>query len=195
MWLQTLALGLTLVAQTGSNESATGNEEFDFYFGEFVTFEVSEKEPQLGNLIMDRLAESMFNTNNGETFRTRLALLKKAYYDHPLKRMRFNALDARLQVMFESKMKAAKRKRWIYTASGALAGALIAIPIGKVIASSASTVRLLTIAVPIGAVTGAGAGYLLGSLLAMPKYEFTPGSLTTDLEVRDQLISEIGGEK
>ena len=77
-------------------------------------------------------------------------------------------------------MKKAKKLRWYFTAGGVLAGMVVAFPIGKFIGKSA---KAIAIAIPVGAVLGGGAGFLLGDLLHMPDYYYEPGSVTDDLQL------------
>src|SRR5262249_29461448 len=145
--------------------------DFDFYLQEMVSHELAPDAP-MSRLIYEYLVEATFDTNSENVFKERLQRLAQAQQDHPDRMGRFQSLDRYLQREFEKKLKSAKTKRLIYAGAGAVIGALVAIPIGRAIHSGAQS---LLIAIPSGALVGAGVGFLLGNLLAMPHYTYESG--------------------
>jgi hypothetical protein len=184
-----------LLSGASIDEAPTGDSNFDYYFGEFTTYEMKSDQP-MGKLITERLAASMFDTTDEKTFRTRIQLLLNSEKENPDKTERYLKLDSYLSAQFESRLKEAKHKRLVYTAVGAVVGAVIAIPAGLMIGPKVTSMgtKVLLLTIPIGALAGAGAGFLLGNILAMPKYDYEPGVLSKDLKAYQNEIAE-GGEQ
>jgi hypothetical protein len=170
-----------MISQTPDIEDVTGNEAFDFYFGEFILHEL-EGRHGMRRIIEEGLAKAVFSTNDSDQFYRFLHVLKEAMLEHPERLKSFQRLDRLMGLEFEIRMKKAKRMRWLYTAGGALAGALIAIPVGKVLSNTTKLGRAaLVIAIPSGILAGGGAGFLLGHLLAVPHYQYEAGDLSEDI--------------
>lgn len=149
--------------------SESDESNFGYYSGDFLTYAMSEDDP-LAMLIHKRLAESLFESNNSQTFTSRLRFLKQISEQYPELRLRFSILDEELQMHLNQKLKQGKNKRLIYSAAGSLLGALVAIPIGKTLASSSSLgTKVWWLSIPAGALVGAGAGYLLSGILQSEK--------------------------
>lgn len=159
--------------------------DFNFYLRELVDNELSSDSP-MANLIYDYLVEATFDTTSESVFRSRIDALHRAQQENPDKIQRFLALDKRLARSFDKKMAESKTKRLLYAGAGAVVGALIAIPIGRAIQPG---MKVLLIAVPAGALLGAGAGYLLGDLLAMPNYTYESGMVNNwDIAEMDEYL-------
>lgn len=181
---------LTLSLLTGIDDELGDDLDFTFYLSEFATSELPKGDP-MQQIIVDHLVESVFNTTREDTFQQHIRLLKSTAKSNPDKADRFSTLDSRLKVEFDKKMKEAKQKRLIYTAGGAVAGAVLGIPVGKMLSNATSMgSKILYLTVPAGALAGAGAGYLLGDLIAVPNYSYEPGTMTRDLELVQQEIEE-----
>lgn len=167
--------------------SHADTQAFEFYIWEYETHYLTEEDP-LALLIERHLAESVFDTTSKSTFEARLKRLQALIAQRPDRLESLRRLDQYLQQAFDVRLKRAKNQRWLYAAGGALVGALIAIPMGRLVSSSAQT---LWISVPIGALAGAGAGFLLGELLTVPRYAYTSGLLERDLEISIDEIEEL----
>lgn len=185
MFLATcFAFALSLTAYPDS----TGNPDFDFYLGELIEDEREDKDPT-HKLVAGYLAEAILQANSNEDFQNYLQVLNQAVREHPERHRRFRQLDRALQTGFQEKLKAAKKKRLIYAASGAIIGALVGIPVGRMLNSS----KLIWISIPAGALAGGGLGFLLGNLIAKPDYEYEAGSIhgTHDLDaIADKLLDD-----
>jgi hypothetical protein len=153
--------------------AADQTSDFDFYLEELVSHELATSAP-MSQLIIQNLATAIFDTDSAEVFYSRIAKLKESFRDNPRRAERFVALNQALQRAFDVKLQEAKRLRVIYSAAGAIVGALIGIPVGKAIGSS-NKVLLLTI--PVASAVGGGAGFLMGNLMVMPDYEFDSRAL------------------
>lgn len=171
MILKMLAL-LTL-----SLTQADGSESFEFYLGELVTNRLDAKHGMIP-LIERGIIESIFESHEKVVFLQRLNDLQIALQKHPELYQNFVQIDRGMAREFEERLAKAKRKRLYYSAGGVLVGALVGIPIGKAFGGG----KALWISIPASALAGGGAGFLLGDLLAMPKYEFLRGQLVEDLE-------------
>ncbi len=180
MFLKIFAVSFCLTASPPLDEARTGSDSFDYYFGEFKAFEMPASD-SMAKLITRRLSESLFETNSSEKFYERLRSLKDFLRHHPEKVERLIDLDRLLQRDFEARLKKAKTKRYLYSASGAIVGALVGLPIGNVFGN-----KLIWIAVPAGLIVGASAGFLLGSVLEIPDYTYDAGTLTNDLELIEE---------
>ena len=64
---------------------------------------------------------------------------------------------------------------------------MVAFPIGKMIAGG----RYLLLALPAGALAGAGAGFLLSDLINMPHYQYSEGDLTDDVRAKLNELDDI----
>jgi len=176
------ALGLVGAAPVDSENDK--QSAFDFYLEELLAHEMSADAP-MSRLIEDYLVEATFDTTSGDIFKDRLRKIQRAVKDRPDRIGRFQRLDDRFSDVFRAKLSEAKHQRMIYTAAGAVVGALVAIPVGRAINKSA---QVLWISIPAGAALGAGAGYLLGNLIVMPDYTYDPGTLNFDLkQIQDEL--------
>ncbi len=184
-----LTIGLrALLALTAQNAPAESPDaDFDFYVQELVAHELPDSDPMVP-LIERGLVDAIFNTTKEAVFKDRLRKVHQLAREHPDRIERFDRLDRQFSQAFELKLKEAKRKRTIFTLGGAVAGAIVAIPVGRLISKST---QALLIAIPVGALVGAGAGYLLGDLVAMPDYSYEAGSLNTDL---DEINDFLGGD-
>jgi Txe/YoeB family toxin of Txe-Axe toxin-antitoxin module len=180
-FIQSLALFLT--ALSGPPEVPTIEEsEFAYYFGEFVTYSMEDANA-MSRLITDRLADSLFQSETNETLQTRLKLIKNTSQEYPELVGRFAKLDARLQTTFNARVTKSKSHKLIYTAAGALVGAIIGFPAGKLLSNhSALGTKMLWITVPAGALVGAGAGYLLSGLIEKPDSSHSSNLMSKDLE-------------
>lgn len=170
---------------SSADEGSDSELAFDFYLNELIEHEMSVDAP-MARLIERHLIAATFNTTDGDILKDRLRRLAEAYRDNPDKVDRFKRLDNGFAVAFEKLMKSAKQKRLIYTAAGAAIGAVVAIPISKAISGSS---KVLLLAVPLGALAGAGAGFLLGQIMAMPDFEYERGFFSRDLEEIEDFIS------
>ncbi|MGA0162911.1 MAG: hypothetical protein ACO3LE_01495 [Bdellovibrionota bacterium] len=155
------------------------DHEFNFYLGEFIENNLDELHP-LQVLIQDRLVENFFETSDQKVFQSRLRKLNQAFENHPKALLRFESLNEALYEEFNQKIKKAKTMRWIFTAGGAAAGALVAFPVTKMFARKAAR-SILLLSVPLGAISGAGAGFLLSDFLFMPDYQFDGLNVSSDL--------------
>lgn len=179
-----LLLGLSLMS-TAAEEFDGPNVDFDFYLKELVSHEMAADAP-MAKLIRDYLAEAVFDTTSEKVFRDRLRQIQQSLQENPNRLDRFKSLDSALSRSFEARLESAKQKRLIYTAAGAVVGALVAIPVGRVIGGST---KALLIAIPSGALLGAGAGFLLGQLVAMPHYTYERGMVNRfDLAEVDEFL-------
>lgn len=168
----------------------SGPSSFDYYLGELVTCKLPPESPML-KLIVERLAESAFETSDEATFYHQLRLLKSTAHENPDKIESFIKLDRRLQAIFKERLQKAKTKRLIYTGVGAVAGAVLGVPAGKWLGSNIGS-KILWITVPAGALAGAGAGFLLGNILAMPDYAYDSYMETGDLDQINEEIEKMG---
>jgi len=173
--MKSILLSLHLLTSAVAEDSS----DFDFYLEELVSHELDAEAP-MSQLIVQNLAESIFDTESEKVFQARLQRLRTAFSDHPRRAERFVTLHRALEKVYAAKIKEAKRLRMIYSGAGAVVGALIGIPVVK---SLGGSTKLLLITVPLGAAAGGGAGFLLGNLLAMPDYEFD--STVLDFQLRD----------
>jgi hypothetical protein len=182
LWLTSFFAGL-LIAATPTNEwnDFQADAEFNFYLGEFLENHLDEFHP-LQVLIEDRLVESFFSSTNEKLFRERLKKLNAAFENNPSALLKFEILNQALQEAFREKVAKAKRTRWIMTTSGAVIGALIAIPIGRWVGPT-TLGPALALSIPVGALSGAGAGFLLSELLYMPRYRFDGLNVTADISL------------
>jgi len=174
---------LRLVSVWSADDHLSGDPAFDFYYGDFLNFDMKIEDP-LAVLITHRLAEAVFSTTDGSEFKKRIQFLLDARQENPDKLDRFVKLDRILETEFDTRLKQAKQKRILYSEVGAVVGAIVAIPAGLLIGSQFSSLgaKVLLIAIPIGALSGAGAGFLLGDLLAIPHYHYEPGLLSKGLQ-------------
>ncbi len=163
--------------------SGSSDTAFEFYLKEFESNYLTKDDPML-KLIENRLAESVFETSDQAEFQRRLSRISELYRLRTDHAQSFKRLDRALKREFEDRLHKAKRRRWLYAAGGALVGALVSIPIAKAISAQSSA---LWIAIPVGALSGAGAGFLLGNLMETPKYSYASGMLSGDIEqgIRD----------
>lgn len=175
--------GILLCLQILAAEPQEETSDFDFYLEELVSHELETNAP-MSQLIIQNLSEAIFDTDSAEIFHSRIQALKNVFINNPRRADRFIALNRALEVAYSKKIKEAKRVRLIYTAAGVVVGALIGIPIGKAVGGSG---RILLITVPIAGSIGAGAGFLLGNLLALPEYEFDSSILEIQLKELEQL--------
>lgn len=175
---------VALVAQTLlslcllSFSPETGDENFDFYLGELIVSELEDNDP-MHRLMVDYLVESVFSSNDQSEFSTKVNAIRETSREYPERMLRFRSLDRKLQKAFDEKIKRAQKKRWLYTAGGAVMGAVIGFPIGKAMGGSAP---LLWLTIPTGALAGGGAGYLLGKIILMPDYQYETGMINGDVE-------------
>lgn len=172
--MQSLLMALQVFAVEPAAEQAS---DFDFYLEELVSHELATSAP-MSQLIIQNLAAAIFDTDSAEIFYGRIAKLKESFRNNPRRAERFVALNQALQRAFDAKLQEAKRLRVIYSAAGAVVGALIGIPVGKAIGS---TNKILLLTIPLGSAIGGGAGFLMGNLMAMPEYEFDSGALDFQL--------------
>lgn len=168
------------------------DQEFNYYLGEFVENNLEDQHPMQA-YVETKLAESIFDTTDEAKFKKRIQSLQNAFRQYPDHLLRFDRLDTRLQQNFNAKLKRAKRIRWISAAGGAALGALVAIPVGKQLGSQLGAKALL-ISIPVGALAGAGAGFLLADLLAMPSYEYDSSGISPDLDLgMEEIERALGG--
>lgn len=180
-----LGLSLSLAADIDV-EKEEADAEFNFYLREMVVHQMSADAP-MAELIFQSLVDATFNTTKESIFRERIHSLQKTLQDHPDKADRFDKLDREFTRVFQKKVDEAKKKRFIYAISGAVIGAVVGIPVGKAISS---TSKILFITIPAGALLGAGAGFLLGNLLAMPQYSYESGMVSHwDLKEIDDVVA------
>lgn len=185
-----LSLAIGISSPTLENEEA--DAAFNFYLKEMVQHAMAVDAP-MANLIEKYLVEATFDTTSESVFKTRLRAIQATLEDHPDKIDRFQNLDSKFQRAFDKKISAGKQKRLIYTAAGAAAGAaigaVIGVPVGKAMGTGT---KALFISVPTGALVGAGAGFLLGDIVAMPDYSYERGSVDWDLK---EIEDEVEGRK
>jgi len=184
-----LALSFCSSGLFAGSEEWESASEFDFYFSEFFFHEMDRKNP-MSELIMERLAESFFDTTSADVFKTRLDLLKTEATLHPDKLDRLIFLDRELQSQYARRLEKAKSKRWLYAGGGAVVGALLGIPAGKLLGGTLGN-KALWISIPAGALLGGGAGFLLGNLLEMPPYEYASGMINRDLHLMDDILEDV----
>ncbi len=158
---------------------------FDFYLNELTEHEMAADAP-MARLIEKYLVEATFNTTSEAVFKDRLRRISKAYSQNPDKSERFRRLDSGFTVAFEQVIQKAKKKRIIYSAAGAVVGALVAIPVGRLISTSS---KFLLVSIPVGALAGAGAGFLLAQLIEMPDFSYERGLMSRDLQEIDDFLS------
>lgn len=181
-WINFLALALSVNFSTpdSSWDDWENDQEFNFYLGEFAENRF-EDGSSYQRLLEERLSAATLKTTRESVFKNRLRQLQEAYRRYPETQLRFQRLDELLQDGFSEKLKKAKRIRWISATGGAVIGALVAIPIGKSMGSSLAG-KALYIAIPIGALSGAGLGFLLGDIFAMPDYRYEDLGVSSDIE-------------
>ncbi|PIR22195.1 MAG: hypothetical protein COV44_09265 [Deltaproteobacteria bacterium CG11_big_fil_rev_8_21_14_0_20_45_16] len=172
----------TLSPQLGPTDS----DAFNLYYIEF-TENYLEPKHGMKNIIEKSLAEAVFSSNDETQFKNFIRLLKNASESAPERNKDFRRLDRLLATEFETRMENAKSIRWIYSAAGAIAGAVVAFPIGKMVAGG----RYLLLALPAGALAGAGAGFLLSDLINMPHYRYSEGDLTDDVNSKLNELDDI----
>lgn len=188
LWIQSLVLLLPMVTEPPEVPINEENE-FGYYYGEFMTYGMEDTHP-MSRLITDRLAESVFQSEDKDTLQARLRLLKKSSSDYPELVTRFAKLDERMQRSFTTRVTKAKSNKLLYTAAGALIGAVIGLPVGKLIATHTTLgMRVLWITVPAGAIAGGGAGYLLSDLLERPEKVQSSDLLSKDLQTIEAELS------
>lgn len=182
-----LILASAFILSPSDRLSQTGNEAFDFYWGEFTDHYLEQSHGMKG-LIEDGLAESLFFTTSEQDFRFYIRELQLFLQQNPDRLADFRRLDRKLQREFEKRLEHAHKKRWLYSAGGAVAGALLALPAGQLLPATLGSAARLWIALPIGIVAGGGLGFLLGHLLESPAYAYSEGVLLEDLEwIEDEL--------
>jgi len=147
-----ILLSITLCASAFSLENEDSDVEFNFYLKEMVDHAMAQDAP-MASLIANYLVEATFDTTSDRVFKTRIRQISKTLEDHPDKIDRFQYLDGKFKRTFEKKVAAAKQKRLLYAASGAVVGAIIGIPVGKL---AGGGTKALFISVPSGALVGAG---------------------------------------
>jgi hypothetical protein len=168
IFIQSLLISLPLLLEP-PHAPTSDETEFGYYFGELMTYGGEESHPMV-NLITTRLSEALFQSESTTVFQERVRLIKRSAEDYPELAPRFAKLDTHLQKSLGKRVQSAKGKRLIYAATGAVIGALVGIPIGKLIAAHSTLgQKVLWIAIPSGALLGAGAGYLLGGILEAQK--------------------------
>ena len=192
---RTLLIGLVLSVGSltaAPPEDASDDDAFEYYLGEFLTYEMDVKHP-MAILIANRLAEAVFSTSKRAIFYGRIDRLRSAIKEHPAKYRRLVDLDRRLTKAFSIRIKEAKKKRLYYAIGGSAIGAVVAIPLGRIIGSQFSQIgsKALWIAIPTGALAAGGLGFLLGNLLHVPDYSYEAGSLIEDLELLYEEMEEL----
>ncbi|MBN8554493.1 MAG: hypothetical protein J0L93_03530 [Deltaproteobacteria bacterium] len=182
---------LLSVSVYAASEPIDNESEFGYYFNEFISHELDTTEP-MAKLIVNRLAETIFDTTSKSEFEGRLRMLRSSLKAKPELLDRYMSLDARLRNEFDERIEKAKEKRMLYTVSGAVIGAVVGIPVGKVLSTSTSMgMKVMAITIPAGALTGAGAGFLLGQLIEMPHYDLQEGALMGDLDLMNKELQEV----
>jgi hypothetical protein len=170
-------------------------DEFSFYFSEFTTHQLEKSEP-MAKLIVQRLAQALFDTSSKSEFELRLRILRTALKTNPELFDRFMSLDARLRDEFDTRVKKAKEKRLLFAAGGTVVGALVGIPAGKLLSQSTSLgSKIIWITIPAGALAGGGAGFLLGDILEMPNYGYHDGDLRGDLDLDRKELEDLKNDK
>lgn len=172
-----LSLPLALESEVVTEES-----DFGYYFGEFLTYAMEDQQP-LSRLIIDRLAESVFQSETKEGLQSRLRLIKRTAENSPELATRFAYLDQKLRTSFNTRVSKSKNHQMLYTTTGAVIGAVIGLPVGKLISSHTSLgLKVLWITVPATALLGTGAGYLLSELIDSPESAQPSDLLSKDLQ-------------
>src|SRR5690606_22390996 len=118
---------------------------------EFLEHHLELSDP-MAELIEELLAESIFASNDSKAFYANLHRIRESLKTHPEELKRFVRLDRKMDQVFRERLQSAKRKRWIYGATGAAIGAVIALPVGKFALGTWS--KTLLIAVPAGVLAG-----------------------------------------
>lgn len=187
-----VALSFWLVSacvDTETNDLGTG---FDYYLGEFLQNHLEDNHA-MHRLIEEGLATSLFDSNDKQIFYKKIQCLQDAYQERPDLSRRFKRLDGRMQREFQARLEAAKERRWIATAIGVGAGALIGIPIGYALKSRLGA-QALWISIPATALAGGATGFLLGDLLYVPAFSYQPQfserEFDRELDAIDHLIEE-----
>ncbi|MDB5038278.1 MAG: hypothetical protein JWQ35_1806 [Bacteriovoracaceae bacterium] len=186
-FIQSLLLALPLISQSPP-DVPNDETEFGYYYGEFLTYAMADDQP-MAKLITDRLAESLFQASSSKELQDRLKLLKTSAREHPELLGRFVNLDTKMKRSFTGRVSKSKQKRLLYTVGGAVVGAIIGLPVGKLISAHTTLgIKVLWIAVPAGALLGAGAGFLLSQILDMPENIQSSDFLSKDLEsIREEI--------
>lgn len=153
-------------------------ENFDYYLTEFSGHYLTESHP-MAQLIEERLATSLFETSSKSEFLDRIYRLNESFKQRPERLSRFSKLNDLLQKAFQTRLAQARTFRRRSAVVGAIAGALLAIPIGKQL----GTTKTLWLAVPTGMIAGAGVGFLLGHFLSYPSYEFSDELIARDVDI------------
>jgi len=176
-----LSLSLVLLCKLEVYASPeSGNEAFDFYFGEFIGNHLSTGHG-MKRIIEEGLAASVFSSNSEREFMRFLEILDQAVRQYPEHYDSFRRVDRLMAAEFQRRVNYAKEKRLIYSAAGAVIGAAVALPVGGLLQGSLGK-KALWIAVPTGVLAGGGAGFLLAHLRHMPKYHYERGQLTDDID-------------
>jgi hypothetical protein len=175
---------LCVVALTSTTLAESSTDSFEYYFKDYALHHLEDKDP-LAKLIEERLAESIFDTTSELEFKNRIRAIQQLLEDRPERAQSLRRLNRLLEKNFQEKLSRAKQRRWLYSAAGAVVGALVALPISKSMSTHAQT---LWIALPVGALAGGGLGFLLAHLIEMPKYEYTSALISSDF---DHSLNEI----
>lgn len=180
-----LSLALNFIADVQPDLGADSESEYAFYLSEMLNHSMPVDAP-MAKLIEERLVETIFDSTDADVVKNRITALSTALKSRPELVERTIHLDRALTKAFDAKLAKAKTRRLIYAAGGAVVGALVAIPVGRLISTSAQT---LWISVPAGALVGAGAGFLLGHLVEMPDYRYELGGLNWDTHALREFLS------
>lgn len=183
MIIESLLIALSVL---GIERLEAQDSDFSYYLGELQEQKLKDDDP-MRRLIIRRLAEAVFDTAQSTAISQRLYEIQKLSSKRPDLYSAMAQLDANLQSVLQSKIKIAKEKRLIYSASGAAVGALIAIPLVKLPISKLLRTEgpvSLWIAVPSSALMGGAAGFLLGDLLEISSFRQADQVVKSELHYR-----------
>ncbi len=181
--IESLLVALT-ISSTGMIDQV--DSDFSYYMGELQEQKFANDHPML-KLIVSRLAESVFDTASSSVLSQRLYEIKKLQESRPDLNGVFNQLDGELQKILKKKVAEGRETRLLYSITGAVVGAIIAIPISKKLVSGGvitPDARALRIAVPSAALAGGTAGYLLGDLVHLSGLRQADQALKTEFDIR-----------